>query len=295
MLDDNFDNIDNTGSEPFVGGFIRQKPDPKDFKIATIYKLFGIKEPAKLPTKVDLRAKCSPIVDQGQLGSCTANAGSGLVDFCENKQGYGFLVGSRLLLYYNTRVKIEKNPAKQDTGCTIRGTLKSLGTYGICKEPTWPYIISKFGTAPNKTAVGEAANYRALTYALVDQPGMSGTAVLTAIKQQLVNGIPMEFGFDVFDSYSQASRTGAFPYPSKNENRVGGHAILCVGFDDSKVITNTIDKTSTKGAFLIRNSWGTGWGEKGYGWLPYDYVTKNFQGTRLATDFWVLLSEAWKK
>jgi hypothetical protein len=171
--------------------------------------------------------------------------------------------------------------------------LKSLGTYGICRESTWPYVISKFSSAPSAVATKEAANFKALTYALVDQPGMTGSAVLTEIKKQLANGIPMEFGFDVFDSYGQASKTGAFPYPSSNENCVGGHAIMVVGYDDSKVITNTINKKSTKGAFLIRNSWGTSWGEKGYGWLPYDYVTVNFQGTRLATDFWILLSEAW--
>lgn len=158
-------------------------------------------------------------------GNCTANAGAGLVDYCEKKQGHPFLTGSRLLLYYNTRVRVEGEPADEDTGCTIRDTLASLAKYGICKEVTWPYDIAKFSKKPSTAANKEALNYKALSYALVDQPALTPAAILTSVKTQLSNGIPMEFGFDVYDSYSQANTTGAFPYPSKHESIAGGHAV----------------------------------------------------------------------
>jgi C1A family cysteine protease len=265
-------------------GWIKQKPDSRDYKI----EQYKITAPKVLPTKTDLRAGCSPIVDQGNLGSCTANAGAGIVDYCEKSEGHPFLDGSRLLLYYNTRV-LEGSPTNQDTGATIRGTLKALAKGGICKETTWPYNVKKFSVAPPVKAQNEAINYKALNYVLLDQPGMSGSAVLTAIKTQLAAGLPIEFGFNVYESYSQATKTGCFPYPSKGERLEGGHAVMCVGYEDSKQITNTIDKKTTTGALLIRNSWSTSWGDKGYGYLPYEYI---IQGK--ASDFWVLISEAYK-
>lgn len=244
---------------------------------------------------MDLRAGCSPIVDQGALGSCTANAGAGIVDYSLKKLGHPFLLGSRLALYYWTRVLIEHEPAREDTGCTIRDTLKSLAKYGICKETTWPYDLTKWTKAPSAAAVKEAANYQALKYVLLDQPGMSAQAKLNAIKTQIAGGLPVDFGFDVFESYGQSEKNGGcFPYPSKSEQCEGGHSVVIVGYYDTKAITNSIDGSKTTGAFLIRNSWGTTWGDMGYGWLPYAYVLLPFQGEALASDFWVLISEEWQ-
>ena len=267
-------------------GWKKQKPDSRDFKISQ----FNITAPASLPTKADLRAGMPPIQDQGSLGSCTANAGAAIVDYCQKKAGHPFLTGSRLLLYYNTRVLVEGEPATEDTGCTIRGTLKSLAKYGICKEATWPYDVGKFSKKPSTVAIKEAADYQALKYISLDAGGISGQTLLQSIKTQVAAGLPVDFGFNVYESYGQTEKNGGcFPYPAKGEALEGGHSVVIVGYDDAKAITNTKDGSKTTGAFLIRNSWGTVWGEAGYGWLPYNYVLKG-----KASDFWVLLSEEWQ-
>jgi C1A family cysteine protease len=97
------------------------------------------------------------------------------------------------------------------------------------------------------------------------------------------------FGFTVYSSISQADTTGKIPFPVKREKILGGHAIVAVGYDENMKIKNTNPGgVETKGALLIRNSWGTNWGEKGYGWLPYDYVLKE-----LAVDWWSSLKNEW--
>jgi len=112
--------------------------------------------------------------------------------------------------------------------------------------------------------------------------------VLNRIKTDLAAGIPSMFGFTVYNSISQANTHGEIPYPCSGEKVEGGHAVMAVGYDDNMKIKNSNCDNETTGALLIRNSWGTEWGDKGYGWIPYDYVLGG-----IATDWWALIKNEW--
>ena len=240
-----------------------------------------------LPASSDLRQWCSPIENQGQIGSCTANAGAGVVEYFENRAFGRYLDASRLFLYKATR-----NFAKLsgDSGAFLRSTLGALALFGVPPEEYWPYTdkTPDFDKEPTAFCYSFAANYKSIKYFRHDSAGLSKDAILDSIKKGLAAGIPSIFGFTVFNSISQAAKTGKIPFPGKNEKILGGHAIVAVGYNDSMKIKNTTGGLETIGALLIRNSWGTTWGDKGYGWLPYDYVLKE-----TAADFWSILQQNW--
>jgi C1A family cysteine protease len=134
-----------------------------------------------------------------------------------------------------------------------------------------------------------AENFKTTKYYRLDPPGTSRAVLLDRIKTNIAAGLPSMFGFTVYSSYTQASQSGKIPFPAAGEGVVGGHAVDAVGYDDNKQIKNAnAGATTTTGALLIRNSWGTGWGQQGYGWLPYDYVLKG-----LAVDWWSLINADW--
>lgn len=243
---------------------------------------------ATLPTATDLRPWCSPIENQGQLGSCTANAGVGLVEYYERKTHGNHIDASRLFLYKATRNLMKQ---KGDTGATIRKTIMAMVLFGVPPEEFWPYTdkAPAFDVEPSAFCYSFAENYKTIKYYRHDPQGATTETVLDHLKTYLAAGHPAEFGFSVYDlSIQQAAGDGKIPFPSAKENVVGGHAIMAVGYDDNVEIKNNIDGHVSKGALMIRNSWGTGWGEKGYGYLPYEYILK-----RLAKDFWSLLDAGW--
>lgn len=250
----------------------------------------GVLKPAKasLPASVDLKQWCSPMENQGSLGSCTAQAGVGILEYFERKAFGKHIDASKLFLYKVTRNMLRWTG---DTGAYLRTTMGALVLFGTPPEEYLPYIIADFDKEPSAFCYSYAQNYQAISYYRLDPLATPKDVLLTRIKTNLAGSLPSMFGFTVYSSYSQAATTGKIPYPTAGagEKMVGGHAVIAIGYDDNMKIRNTNPgSVETTGALLIRNSWGTGWGSGGYGWLPYEYVLRG-----LAVDWWSLLKNEW--
>jgi C1A family cysteine protease len=241
-------------------GWLPDLPDHRDFLYSAIAKPSG-----KLPPNVDLRTKMPAIYDQGQLGSCTANAISGAFEFELLKQNAPDFMPSRLFIYYNERA-IE-NTVNTDSGAQIRDGIKSVATQGVCPEAMWPYIISEFTQKPQSNCYEDALNHLVTSYHRLTQD-------VNQLKSCLAEGYPFVFGFTVYDSFEsqQVAQSGVLNLPAPGEKAIGGHAVMAVGYDDKSQ------------RFIIRNSWGTDWGQQGYFTMPYAYLTN----TNLADDFWTI-------
>ncbi len=172
---------------------------------------------------------------------------------------------SRLFIYYNERV-IE-HTVDSDSGAQIRDGMKSVNKQGVCPETLWSYDTEKFNVRPANPCYTEALNHQTLSYHRVPQ-------ILNQMKGCLLEGYPFVFGFTVYESFESptVAKTGKLNMPKKNESVVGGHAVVAVGYND------------TSKRFIVRNSWGAGWGIKGYFTIPYDYLLDD----NLANDFWTI-------
>lgn len=223
------------------------------------------------PEKVDLRSKCPPVYDQGQLGSCTANAIGAAFQFNQKKAKLKSFVPSRLFIYYNERDM--EGTVAQDAGAYIRDGIKSVNKLGACPETLWPYDPSPYPPNPRLTlkpspnCYTEANKHTAVQYARVPRTE-------SQMKGCLASGYPFVYGFTVYESFESTavSKTGIVPMPKSGEEVLGGHAVLAVGYDDS-----------TR-RFIVRNSWGTGWAVKGYFFMPYAYLLDS----NLSDDFWTI-------
>jgi C1A family cysteine protease len=241
-------------------GWVPDLPDHRDRLYAVVRRV-----PRKLPRSVDLRAECSPVEDQGSLGSCTGNALAGAVEFLERKEGAPRLVDvSRLFIYYNERA-IE-HTVSEDSGAMIRDGIKTLVKQGVCGESKWPYVIARFAKKPPASCYVEAREHQVTAYARLE--------ALDEMRTCLADGYPFVFGFTVYESFESAAvaKSGLATMPRPRERMLGGHAVLAVGYDDAEK------------RFLVRNSWGTGWGMKGYFTMPYAYLADR----NLSDDFWTI-------
>jgi len=234
-------------------------PDPRDIHYYALYRI-----PKKLPEKVDLRALCPAVEDQGKLGSCTSHALTGAVELLENKDGLSVVQMSRLFLYYNERV-IE-NTTSSDNGARIRDGIKSLVKQGVCSEDKWPYLIENFQSKPTQDCYREALDHQITSYQRID--------TLDQMLSCLADGFPFVFGFTVYESFESQSvaKTGIVNMPTEQESPLGGHAVLAVGYDNHQK------------RFIVRNSWSPNWGIKGYFTIPYDYLADH----ELAKDMWTI-------
>jgi C1A family cysteine protease len=255
--------------------------------IRAMLKKVSVEEPVdeNLPASVDLREWCSPIEHQGSLGSCTAHAGVALVEYYERRAFGRHVDASRLFLYKVTRNLLQWTG---DRGAFIRTAMAAIALFGVPPEEYWPYSIEEFDNEPSSFCYAFAQDYRAVQYFRLDPPDTQKDTLLKRIKSCLASGLPEMFGFTVFSSIEQAGDDGKIPFPGQNERILGGHAVAAVGFDDEIRVKNMTSGVETTGAFLIRNSWGTEWGDSGYGWLPYDYVLNG-----LAADWWSIIKNEW--
>lgn len=244
-----------------IAGWKPDKPDHRDLAMA---------EPPltiKIPDEVDLRPQGPPIRDQGQLGSCVANSTLEADGFLYTRSGHPDPMLSRLDLYLKART-LEGTPASEDSGCQIRDAMKAMATQGACLEASWPYDVSKFADSPPPITAGEAAQHKILFYYRLP----SHRACLASLAQ----GFPFVFGIPVPENMMSArcAQTGVVQFPSPTEGFEGGHAIMAIGY------------SFTRAAYIVQNSWGTTWGDRGYLYLPFRFFTDG-----LATDRWTIRRE----
>lgn len=247
--------------------WIQDPEDKRDIKFKSILP----KE--DLPLSIDLREVYGEIFDQGSLGSCTSNSVSGCLRMIMKNQNANSLstiakwsfTPSRLFIYYHGRFLMGQSYGQDlsnyDTGLSIRDGFKSIDKFKYCDEIYWPYDISFFSSKPNMVAYKDSRKIKQTLYVKLDDE--------YNMKLLLSQGKPISFGINIYDSFYQTKNDGLIKTPDwENEQIIGGHAMLIIGYDDLNKF------------WIIVNSWSDKWGEKGFGYLPYDYLKKD------ASDFW---------
>jgi C1A family cysteine protease len=240
-------------------GWVPDRPDHRDLLYSTIAAPLPT-----LPAAVDLRPSCSPVENQGQLGSCTANALVGSLEFLEAKAGKKATDLSRLFIYYNERAL--EGTVKEDAGAMIRDGVKTLVKQGVCAEKLWRYNIAKFAVKPPAACYQQALSHQVQSYHRI--------ITLQDMLTCLAEGYSFVFGFTVYEAFEskEVAKTGQLNLPKHGEKALGGHAVMAVGYDDASK------------RFVVRNSWGKAWGMQGYFTIPYAYL----EDRNLADDFWTL-------
>ncbi|HLN32201.1 MAG TPA: C1 family peptidase [Gemmataceae bacterium] len=264
-------------------GWRRDLPDWRDYT-PTSREIQGMLRAFKRPRRgqaappacVDWREFCPPIRDQEHLHACSSHAALALLQYFERRANGRLLQPSALFLYQMARRLIHETG---DSGADLRTTLKALLRFGAPPEVHHPYAVDLLQEEPAAFLFSYTQEVAGIRYVRLDQRGGTGAETLESVRSFLAAGFLAAFGFPVANSVAQDAD---IPLPTVFDSIRGGQALVAVGYDDHRVIR------STRGALLIRNSWGPNWGEAGYGWLPYAFIEQ-----QLAVDFWTLIKSEW--
>lgn len=286
----------------FGTGWRPDPPDERDFhlgheKVREVLGRTGIpaaiagKVARLLPPSVDLRKWCSPVQYQGYYNTCTAHVTAGMVELLENKAHGSYVPASRLFLYQVARRILGESG---DPGVYLRQMMGTVALVGVPPEKYCPYLDTsikkdpRLDDQPDAFLYAVAKDFGGAQYFRLDEIGAAADEILTRMRACLTAALPSSLGFTLYmSSLEAAAKSGEIPMPKEGEKPVGSHAVLVVGYDSSKKIGgNGVEETT--GALLFKNSWGADWGEAGYGWLPYEYLTRN-----LAKDCWSITHARW--
>jgi C1A family cysteine protease len=228
----------------------------------------------QLPDEVDWREYCGPVEDEGDLPTSTVHACVAMVQQFERRASGRLLRLSRLFLHWTGSLAAGVASGGRQS---FRSAFKAINRCGLPGEELWPYAGDVYGREPSVSAFGMAHRFRGLRY--VRLGSVDGNSTLQELRTFLAAGFTFVLGFPVCSGIADDAW---IPFPTSIDTVMGGHAVSVVGYNDRLRIR------SNRGALLFRNCWGPHWGDQGFGWLPYQYVTQG-----LATDFWTLLKPAW--
>lgn len=260
-------------------GWHRDPPDPRDLTPTgeqAVSLLDALKPSAHRPESVDWREFCGKPADQQRLATGPVHACTSLLCYFERRSSGRIVEPSRLFVYHTARYLSQ---LQGDSGTTLRATLKAIARFGAPSERYWPYDLPMADTEPSCCVFASANKYPGLLYVRLDARRLRGRRTLELVKSFLAAGFASVCGFPVTTGLTSEPEIA---FPTVFDDVRGGQAVLVVGYDDRRRVR------SDRGALLVQNSWGTEWGDRGFGWLPYSYVLE-----QLAVDFWTLLRPEW--